>query len=98
MESASTTSQLATQSIREMLARQPLSEAKVVFAWRVTAGPAFSRAARASFADGTLSIRTPSAAWRKEIERAAPLLKERLAGLLGKNVVRWMVVVEDPHA
>ena len=98
MESASTTSQLATQSIREMLARQPLSEAKVVFAWRVTAGPAFSRAAKASFADGTLSIRTPSAAWRKEIERAAPLLKERLAGLLGKNVVRWMVVVEDPHA
>lgn len=98
MESASTTSSLATQSIRDMLARQPLSEAKVVFAWRVTAGPAFSRAAKATFADGTLSIRTPSAAWRKEIERAAPLLKERLAGLLGKNIVRWLVVVEDPHA
>ncbi len=98
MESASTTSSLATQSIREMLARQPLSEAKVVFAWRVTAGPAFSRAAKATFADGTLTVRTPSAAWRKEIERAAPLLKERLAGLLGKNVVRWMVVIEDPHA
>lgn len=98
MESASTTSLLATQSIRDMLARQPLTESKVVFAWRVTAGPAFSRAAKATFADGTLSIRTPSAAWRKEIERAAPLLKERLAGLLGKNVVRWMVVIEDPHA
>jgi hypothetical protein len=95
MESASTTSPLATQSIREMLARQPLTEAKVVFAWRVAAGPAFGRAARATFADGTLSIRTTSAAWRKEIERASPLLKERLAGLLGKNVVRWIVVILD---
>ena len=98
MESASTTSSLATQSIREMLARQPLTPAKVIFAWRVAAGPAFSRAARATFADGTLSIRTPSAAWRKEIERAAPLVKERLAGMIGTNIVRWIVVIEDPHA
>ena len=95
MESASTASPLATQSIREMLARQPLTPAKAVFAWRVAAGPAFSRASRAAFADGTLSIRTPSAAWRKEIERASPLLKDRLAGLLGKNVVRWIVVIVD---
>lgn len=95
MESASTTSPLATQSIRDMLARQPLCEAKVVFAWRVAAGPAFGRAARATFADGTLSIRTRSAAWLKEIERASPLLKDRLAGLLGKNVVRWIVVILD---
>ena len=98
MESASTTSSLATQSIREMLARQPLSEAKVVFAWRVAAGPAFSRSARAAFADGTLSVRTPSAAWRKEIERAAPLLKDRIAGLIGANVVRWIVVIDDQHS
>jgi hypothetical protein len=98
MESASTTSSLATQSIREMLARQPLTPAKVVFAWRVSAGPAFSRAGKVTFADGTLSIRTPSAAWRKEIERASPMLKERLAGLLGRNIVRWIVVIEDPHA
>jgi hypothetical protein len=95
MESASTTSPLATQSIREMLARQPLSEAKVVFAWRISAGPAFVRAARATFADGTLSIRTPSPAWRREIERAGPLLKERMGSLLGKNVVRWIVVIVD---
>lgn len=81
-----------------MLARQPLTPAKVLFAWRVSAGPAFTRAARATFADGTLSIRTPSAAWRKEIERAAPLLKERMSALLGKDIVRWIVVIEDPHA
>ena len=95
MESASTTSSLATQSIREMLARQPLTPAKVVFAWRVSAGPAFTRASKVTFADGTLSIRAASPAWRKEIERAAPLLKERLAGLLGKNIVRWIVVILD---
>lgn len=95
MESASTTSTLATQTIREMLARQPLSAAKVVFAWRVAAGPAFSRAGAAGFADGTLTVRTSSAAWRKELERAAPLLKERLASLVGRDVVRWIVVILD---
>lgn len=95
MESASTTSSLATQSIREMLARQPLCEAKVVFAWRVAAGPAFGRSGKATFADGTLTIRASSPAWRKEIERAAPLLKERLARLIGASVVRWMVVILD---
>jgi hypothetical protein len=95
MESASTTSPLATQSIREMLARQPLTPAKVLFAWRVCAGPAFTRAARATFAEGSLSIRVTNAAWRKEIERATPLLKERLAALLGKDIVRWIVVILD---
>ena len=76
-----------------MLARQPLTPAKVLFAWRVSAGPAFTRAASATFADGTLSVRTSSAAWRKEIERASPLLKERLSALLGKDIVRWIVVI-----
>ena len=95
MESAATTSSLATQSIRELLARQPLTPAKVVFAWRVSAGPAFTRAARVTFADGTLTVRTTSAAWRKEIERASPLLKERLAALVGQNIVRWIVVILD---
>jgi hypothetical protein len=95
MESAATASPLATHAIRDMLARQPLTPAKVVFAWRVSAGPAFVRAATVTFADGTLSVRTTSPAWRKEIERAIPLLKERLAALVGKNVVRWIVVIEQ---
>lgn len=95
MESASPTSPLASYMLRDILARQPLTPAKVVFAWRVAAGPAFGRATKAVFADGTLSIRTGSAAWRKEIERAAPLIKERLAALVGKDVVRWIVVILD---
>lgn len=94
MESAATTSPLATHAIRDMLARQPLTPAKVVFAWRVSAGPAFVRASTVSFADGTLSIRASSPAWRKEMERAIPILKERLAALVGHNVVRWIVVID----
>jgi hypothetical protein len=101
MESASATSSLALSSLRHLLARQPLTPAKAVFAWRLVAGPAMGRAAAASFADGRLLLRVASPAWRREIDRAAPFLKERLADLLGQHVVRWIDVTElteDSHA
>lgn len=102
MESVSTT---ATHTIRQMLARQPLSAAKVVFAWRVAAGPALGRAADASWEPagpardaGTLTLAARGATWRRELERAAPLIKDRLAFLLGPDVVRAIRVTEGPHA
>jgi hypothetical protein len=81
-----------------MLERQPLSAAKVVFAWRVAAGPSLSRSASADWADGILTLRARGAAWQRELERAAPLLKDRLAFLLGQQVVRKILVIEDTHA
>lgn len=94
MQSVSTS---ATHTIKQLLERQPMSAAKVVFAWRVAAGPALSRAASAEWADGTLTLRARGAAWQRELERAIPLIKDRLAFLLGQKVVR-KIVVEDTHA
>lgn len=96
MESVSIT---ATHTIRQMLARQPLSPEKVVFAWRFAAGPALARAAVAGWTtDGTLTLKARSLAWRHELERATPVIKDRLAFLLGHQVIRSIVVIEDPHA
>lgn len=99
MESVSTT---ATHTIRQMLARQPLSAAKVVFAWRVAAGPALGRAADATWepsgAGGTLRLAARGRTWQRELERAVPLIKDRLAFLLGPDVVRAIRVTEGPHA
>jgi len=96
MESVSLT---ATHTIRQLLERQPLTPAKVVFAWRFAAGPALARAAVAAWTtDGTLTLRARSVAWRHELERATPVINDRLAFLLGHQIVRMIVVIEDPHA
>ena len=95
MESVSTT---ATHTIKRMLERQPLTPAKVVFAWKFAAGPALARAASAEWtSEGMLTLRARSA-WQRELERAAPVIKDRLAFLLGHQVVRQILVTEEPHA
>ena len=83
----------ATHTLREMLARQPLTPAKVAFAWKVAAGPALARAAAAAWTtDGTLRLTVGDPAWKPEVERAAPIVQDRLAFLLGRGVVRGIVV------
>jgi len=96
MESVSST---ATHTIKLLLSRQPMSAAKVVFAWRVAAGPALSRSANPEWSgEGTLTLRARGAAWQRELERASPVIKDRLAFLLGQPIVRKILVVEDTHA
>ena len=93
MESVSTT---ASHTIKQLLQRQPLSAAKVVFAWKFAAGPTLARSASAEWTDeGTLTLRARGAAWQREIERATPVIKDRLAFLLGHQVVRKILVISD---
>ena len=84
----------ATRVLRDVLAHQPLTPAKVQFAWSVAAGAPLARAATVSWADGEIVVRPQSEAWREEILRARPVLSERLAELLGPEAVRRIVVPE----
>ncbi len=78
--------------IAEMIRRQPLSPAKVAFAWRSAAGAAVARATRVDLRnDGTLLVFVEDPRWRSEIERAAGMLRPKLAALLG-DAVRWIDV------
>ena len=78
--------------LAEMIRRQPLSPAKVAFAWRAAAGAAVARATRVELReDGTLIVLVGDPRWRPEIERAAGMLKPKLATLLG-DAVRWIHV------
>jgi hypothetical protein len=89
----------STSVLRDILRDQPLTEAKVAFAWRVAAGPALARAATVSWsATGTLVVRADSSAWRLEVVRAKSLIAERLGVLLGRDVVRRIQVVERDQA
>jgi hypothetical protein len=76
---------------------QPLTPAKITFAWTIAAGPALSRAAVVSRAeDGVIRVRPTSAAWQHEIIRALPILRTRMAHLLGPGVVEKLDVVRLP--
>ena len=77
----------ATSVLADMLERQPMSPGKLQFAWRAAVGPALARAATLELSGGRLVARASSAQWKKEIDRAKPMIVERLRMLLGRDVV-----------
>lgn len=85
----------ATRAVRQLLEAQPLTEAKVRFAWTLAAGPALARATTLTFTDGVLTVRTRSTAWHQELTRAEGLLRARLDELLGAGAVRRLTVAVD---
>ena len=82
----------ATSVLAGMLERQPMSPGKLQFAWRAAAGPTLARAATVEFNDGRVTARASSAQWKKEIERARPIIVERMRMLLGRDVVKKLEV------
>jgi len=86
--------QLTPSVVTELLRRQPLSPAKVGFAWRTAAGPALSRATTAELReDGTILVRATTAAWATEVERSRALLLTRLQEMLGPDVATRLAVL-----
>jgi len=94
----------ASEVMRSLLATQPTTAAKVLFAWRLAAGPSLARAAQAAWTDGTLRLAPATAVWRKELLRARPVLLERLRHWLGADVIQAIVIESSseserfPHA
>ncbi len=79
--------QLATSTVAAALRNQPLSPAKVRFAWELAAGRPMARAAEPAVdSAGTVVLRVTDARWAREIARAQPILLERLRAWLGPDV------------
>jgi hypothetical protein len=75
-------------SLARVIAAAPLTPEKVEFAWRQVAGPAMARATQVRLDGRVLQVRTSTPAWQREIEKAGAILRQRLATLLGPDVVR----------
>jgi hypothetical protein len=75
-----------------ILRKAPLTDDKVAFAWRAAVGPAMDKVTTIELRDHVLSVRTRDAAWQREVERSAGLIRARLATLLGDDVVRYVKV------
>ena len=85
--------QVSSSVLGAILSRQPLSPAKVNFAWQTAAGAALARAADVTLQPGgTLDVRAASAHWAREVKRSRHVLLERLQALLGPDVVKRLSV------
>jgi hypothetical protein len=83
----------STRALQSLLNDQPVTAAKVTFAYQVAAGPAMARATSLAWSDdGLLRVRARDPAWRREVARARPMIAQRLELLLGAGVVRKIVV------
>jgi len=78
--------------LAEILRKAPLTPEKVGFAWRQTVGATIDRVTMVDLRDGVLTVRARDAAWKREVERALPVLRPRLEAALGPNVVRRIEV------
>ncbi len=79
--------------LAELLRKAPLSPEKLSFAWRAAVGPAMARVSAVTLTpDGTVEVRCADDHWRREIRRAVPMIRERLAALLGVEIVRQIKV------
>ena len=83
----------ATAALRALLSTQPNTPEKMLFAWRIAAGPAMARAASVAWsAERGLRVRPRSDTWRREIVRARPVIVERLGQLVGADLARRFAV------
>jgi len=79
-------------ALAAVLRKAPLTPEKVAFAWRLTVGPGVDRATTIALRGGVLYVRAKDPAWRREVERAADVIRRRLQGLLGAEALRTIEV------
>ena len=80
------------EAVAAIVRKAPLTPEKVAFAWRSAVGPAIDHATCVNWSDGILRVQAKDAAWRREVERSAALIRSRLDYLLGARVVRYIDV------
>ena len=86
-------SRVIPDALADVLRRAPLTPEKVAFSWRTAVGSVVDKVTTVELYDGVLYVRARDAAWQREIERSAALIRSRLDSLLGERVVRRIEVV-----
>jgi hypothetical protein len=83
----------ASSALATLLARQPLSQAKVDFVWQAVAGPFAHRATLGVQLEGNvLRVEVRDNGWARELSQAVATLVPRLNELLGRATVGRLVI------
>lgn len=80
------------EALAGIIQKAPLTPEKVAFAWRMAVGPAVDKVTTIELRDRVLHVKARDAAWRREVERSAGVIRRRLEDLLGKGIVRELNV------
>ena len=78
-----------------VLRKAPLSPEKVAFAWRTAVGPSLDRVTTIELVGRVLRVRARDAAWQREVERSAGLIRARLDTMLGPGIVDYIEVIGE---
>jgi len=79
-------------ALAAVLQKAPLTPDKVTFAWRTAVGPSLDRVTTVELKGRILHVQAKDAAWQREVERSAGLIRLRLGTLLGDDLVRGLEV------
>ena len=88
--------QVIPGALAAILRKAPLNDDKVEFAWRLAVGPALAKVTTVHYRKGVLHVRARDAAWQREVERAAGVVRQRLDSILGAGIVASIEV--SPHS
>ena len=83
-------------ALADLLRRAPLTPEKIAFAWRSAVGAKVADASAIELRGTVLNVQVKDAAWQREVERSAGLIRSRLEALLGAGVVKGLAVTVDP--
>lgn len=86
-------SQLLPDAVTRVISQAPLTPEKVDFAWSYAVGPALSKVTTVTLTGKILRVTTQGAAWQREVEKAAAIIRTRMARLLGEGVVAGFEVI-----
>lgn len=84
--------QVLPEALAVVLRKAPLTPEKIAFAWRTAVGPAVDRVTTIELKGRVLHVQAKDAAWQREVERSAAIIRIRLEALLGAAVVRGIDV------
>jgi hypothetical protein len=74
--------------VAEVIRKAPLTDDKVLFAWRLAVGPAVAKAPRVRLdANGTLYV-AAEPAWLDGVRQSVGLIRSRLAHYLGDDAIK----------
>jgi hypothetical protein len=84
--------QFMPDALAAVLRQAPLTPEKVAFAWRSAVGPAMDKVTAVELHGSTLRVRAKDPQWRREIERAAAIIRTRMNVVLGPGIVKGLEV------
>lgn len=83
--------------VAEIIRKAPLTDEKVVLAWRLAVGPAVAKATNVRLAaSGTLYVKAEAPAWNDAIAKSFGLIRSRLAHYLGETAVKNIDITSVP--